>query len=240
MKNLNLSEDQINSLDNDTYIQKFFSDLKFCYSNLAAVCIKQEQNQECIKIDKHILENLDPKFEKSLVRLIVIYKKLNDIENVNKYYQLVKESFPQDAIEKIKANVNLETERMEHRIDHKGTFKEKKEDKEPLWSPPEHKRKDEFKKNIDKEESKEQGKSNIGTASSTTNTTTTNINNNNRRREKIENPYLRKIISIILALVLYFLAKKFVIDAFWGSSDKSAMKGLNNNISISKNNNGTL
>lgn len=232
MKNLNLSEDQINSLDNNTYIQKFFSDLKFCYSNLAAVCIKQDRNQECIEIDKHILENLDPKFEKSLVRLIIVYKKLNDAENANKYYKLITDSFPEETIEKIKANIVLEQERINHRANHKETFKEEKEDKERLLSP-KRKRKDEFKKSINKEESKEQGKSNFTTASSSS---TNNIN----RREKIENPYLRKIISFVLALVLYFLAKKFIIDAFWGSSDKSIMKGSNNNSSISINKSETL
>ena len=106
-----LTYEQKNGLIHNSYYEKFISDLKFCYSNLATVFLKQNKNQEIIEIDKHIINNLDPYFDKSYARVIIIFEKLNDTENAEKFYKIMTNLFSKAIIDKYKEQFKVGKDR---------------------------------------------------------------------------------------------------------------------------------
>lgn len=109
-----LTTEQKIGLVQNSYYEKFISDLKFCYSNLAAVYLKQKKNKEVIEIDKYIISNFDRFFEKSYARLITVYEKLEDTTNAEKYYKLMMSLFSKEIVDTYKNQFKVSTKRKDY------------------------------------------------------------------------------------------------------------------------------
>ena len=88
------------NLKENEYYLKFKSELRNCYSNLAAVYLKMNNFKEIIELDKNIIYNLDNRFDKSYVRIILSYWSLNDVENSTNFYMMFIKKFSRETVQK--------------------------------------------------------------------------------------------------------------------------------------------
>ena len=95
-----ISTEEKKSLKENSYFEKFISELKNAYSNLAAVYLRQNKHKEIIDIDKFIIANLDEFFDKSYARLILSYWNLSETDNATNFYMIMLKKFDFETIKK--------------------------------------------------------------------------------------------------------------------------------------------
>ncbi len=95
-----IPEETKKTLKDNAFYDKFISELKNSYSNLAAVYLRQNKLEEIIKTDKYIISNLDGFFDKSYARIIMTYWNLKDTDNATNYYMMMLKKFNRETIKK--------------------------------------------------------------------------------------------------------------------------------------------
>jgi len=93
-----ISEETKKNLKENSYFDKFKSEFKNSYSNLAAVYLKQNKHKEIIEIDKYIITNIDEFFDKSYARIILSFYRLNDHDNAINFYMSMLKKFNRETL----------------------------------------------------------------------------------------------------------------------------------------------